>query len=393
MTYPKIKLRKEKGKSIQFKHPWIFSGAIDPSSDQTEEGELVTVEDSLGRFLATGYTQIGSIAVRILSFDEQEISDDFWLKKIQRAWALRQLSGLTSQSTICRLVFGESDGIPGLILDYYAGVVIYQAHTVFAYLIRQQIVEALQEVLGTALKAVYDKSSETLPKKAELTQENTLLYGELEDELIAEENGLRFKIDFKEGQKTGFFIDQRNNRQILEQYADGKKVLNLFCYTAGFSMYALRGGATLVHSVDSSAKAIALAEENAQLNFPNDSRHQSFTEDAFKYLENHAGDYDLIVLDPPAFAKHKKVLGNALKGYRRLNTIAFEIIKKGGLIFTFSCSQVVSLSDFRKTIFQAAATSGRTVTVLQQLIQPTDHPVSLFHPESEYLKGFILWVE
>ncbi len=391
-NYPIIQLKKGKGRSVQLKHPWIFSGAISPNSDATQEGDLVRVEDSLGNFLAFGYVQIGSIALRLLSFEENNIPNaEFWKEKIAVAYERRCLAGLQEKSELFRLVFGESDGIPGLILDYYNGYIVYQAHTVFAYLIQADIVKALQAVLGDKLKGIYDKSAETLPKKAELNTQNKWIFGNSE-QVIAKENGLQFYIDFQKGQKTGFFVDQRENRALLEQFSNGKRVLNVCCYSGGFSIYALRGGAEKVVSIDASERAIGLTEENVALNFGKTAHHQSHVADAFQFVEENAQNFDVIVLDPPAFAKHKNVLTNALKGYRRLNRLAMERIPKGGIIFTFSCSQVVSRDDFRKVIFQAAVEVGREVTILHQLTQPQDHPVSIFHPESEYLKGLVLQV-
>lgn len=389
--YPTIKLKKGKGRSIQLRHPWIFSGAISPQSDGTQEGDIVRIVDNNDNFLAIGYTQIGSITVRILSFKEEAINASLWQEKIQKAYEKRCTSNLQEKTALYRLVFGESDGIPGLILDYYDGYIVYQAHTVFAYLVRMEIVNALKNVLGDRLKGVYDKSSDSLPKKADIQQENGWLFGK-SDKIIAQENGLRFFIDFEEGQKTGFFVDQRENRALLTSFSKDKKVLNMCCYSGGFSAYALKGNAQIVHSVDASERAIAMAEENIDLNFPNAKNHKTIVADAFHYLENMTAKYDLIILDPPAFAKHKKVVDNALKGYRRLNRLAMEKIESGGIIFTFSCSQVISKEDFRKTIFQASIEAGREVVILNQLNQPQDHPISVFHPESEYLKGLVLQV-
>lgn len=391
INYPTIRLNKGKGRSVQLRHPWLFSGAISPKSDATQEGDIVRVEDAEGTFLALGYTQIGSIAVRLFSFEETVVNTAFWEQRIAEAYERRLLGGLLERTELFRLVFGESDGIPGLILDYYNGYVVYQAHTVFAYLIQKDIVEALQSVLGAELKGIYDKSAETLPRNADIETENKWLLGNAE-QIVAAENGLNFQIDFQLGQKTGFFVDQRENRALLEHYAKGKRVLNICCYSGGFSVYALRGGAKRVVSLDASERAIALAEENVRLNFPNETRHETAVADAFQFEEKHAEEFDVIILDPPAFAKHKKVLNNALKGYRRLNRLAMERVPRGGIIFTFSCSQVVSKDDFRKVVFQAASEAGREVTILHQLSQPQDHPVSIHHPESEYLKGLVLQV-
>lgn len=391
IKYPTIQLKKGKGRSVQLRHPWIFSGAISSKSEATQEGDIVQVKDYEGNFLALGYMQIGSIAIRLFAFEATQIDTIFWEQRIREAYERRTLAGLQKRTELFRLVFGESDGIPGLILDYYNGYIVYQAHTVFAYLIQKDIVKALQNILSKNLKGVYDKSAETLPRNAELHVENKWLLGGAE-KMIAAENNLRFHIDFQQGQKTGFFVDQRENRALLEQYAKGKNVLNICCYSGGFSVYALRGEAAQVVSVDASERAISLTKENVALNFPKEKRHQAVVADAFQFVAQYADKFDVIILDPPAFAKHKKVLDNALKGYRRLNRLAMERIPKNGIIFTFSCSQVVSRADFRKVIFQAAAEAGREVSILQQLSQPQDHPVSIYHPESEYLKGFVLQV-
>lgn len=391
-TLPIIRLNKNKGRSILLKHPWIFSGAISEKSDATQEGDIVEVQDADGNFLAIGYTQRGSIAVRILSFEKTNIDAHFWEQRVQAAHNRRLLGGLQKTSEIYRLVFGESDGFAGLILDYYNGYIVYQAHTVFMYLIKEHLVEALKKVLGDALKGVYCKSQKTLPPDYATHEKDRWLYGNC-DKIIAKEYNLRFNIDFAKGQKTGFFIDQRENRALLQKYAQNKKVLNMCCYSGAFSAYALRGNAEFVHSVDASERAITLTEENIALNFPETTSHKSFVADAFQYLQEKGKLYDLIILDPPAFAKHKKVINNATKGYRRLNRIAMEKIQKGGIIFTFSCSQVIDRDLFQKTLFQAAIEANRKVTILGQLTQPLDHPISLYHPESSYLKGLILQVE
>ena len=346
------------------------------------------------RYLGIGHFQIGSIAVRILSFQQQEIDQAFWENRIRIAYELRKTLRLTASehNNTYRLVHGEGDNLPGLVIDMYAHTAVMQAHSVGMHLARHQIAEALKQILGDTLQNIYYKSEATLPYKANLgSEDGYLLGGDVED--IALENGLRFCVDWQKGQKTGFFVDQRENRSLLEHYAKDRAVLNMFCYTGGFSFYAMRGGAKVVHSVDSSAKAIALTNKNVSLNFPGDPRHQAFAEDAFKYLEHMGSNYDLIILDPPAFAKHKDVLRNALQGYRKLNAIAFEKIKPGGILFTFSCSQVVSKEHFRLAVFSAAAQSGRSVRILHQLTQPADHPVNIYHPEGEYLKGLVLYVE
>lgn len=395
MEQKTIKLKKGKAESLKRFHPWIFSGAIASVPDGTEEGELVRVADNAGHFLAIGHYQIGSIAVRVLSFDEREIGGGFWEERIAEAYRLRCAAGLArgaEDNNVFRLVHGEGDRLPGLIVDVYGDTAVMQAHSVGMHANREQIAEAIVRATDGYVANVYYKSETTLPFKAHLGQENGFLRGNAAGN-IATENGLKFHIDWLKGQKTGFFIDQRENRNLLEHYASGRNVLNMFCYTGGFSVYALRGGARSVHSVDSSAKAIDLTNANVELNFPDDTRHKAFAEDAFRYIERAGSDYDLIVLDPPAFAKHKDALRNALKGYTRLNAIAFEKIRKGGIVFTFSCSQAVSKEQFRLAVFTAATQSGRHVRILHQLHQPADHPINIYHPEGEYLKGLVLEVE
>ena len=395
MKHCKVFLKPKKEESLLRFHPWVFSGAIQSFEGQPEEGDLVEVYGANNRYLGIGHFQIGSIAVRILSFQQQEIDQAFWENRIRIAYELRKTLRLTASehnNNTYRLVHGEGDNLPGLVIDMYAHTAVMQAHSVGMHLARHQIAEALKQILGDTLQNIYYKSEATLPYKANLgSEDGYLLGGDVED--IALENGLRFCVDWQKGQKTGFFVDQRENRSLLEHYAKDRAVLNMFCYTGGFSFYAMRGGAKVVHSVDSSAKAIALTNKNVSLNFPGDPRHQAFAEDAFKYLEHMGSNYDLIILDPPAFAKHKDVLRNALQGYRKLNAIAFEKIKPGGILFTFSCSQVVSKEHFRLAVFSAAAQSGRSVRILHQLTQPADHPVNIYHPEGEYLKGLVLYVE
>ncbi|MDR2469892.1 MAG: class I SAM-dependent rRNA methyltransferase [Tannerella sp.] len=391
----KIILKSGREESLLRYHPWVFSGAIARVEGRPEEGSMVDVLSADGTFRGVGHYQIGNIAVRILSFSPVEIDEAFWEGRLQEAFALRRALGLAGRpdNNTCRLVHGEGDRLPGLVVDLYGTTAVMQAHSVGMHHARAPLANALKNVLGDALQHVYYKSEGTLPFKAALGQANESLYGCPEADAVALEKGLRFRVDWLKGQKTGFFIDQRDNRLLLERYAAGRSVLNMFCYTGGFSVYALRGGATLVHSVDSSARAVALAEENVALNFPDDTRHRAFAEDAFDCLA-HADDlYDLIILDPPAFAKHRNVLRNALLGYRKLNALAFEKIRPGGLLFTFSCSQVVSRTDFRLAVFSAAAQSGRHVRILHQLTQPADHPVAIYHPEGEYLKGLMLSVE
>ena len=396
MKKSKIYLKPKKEESLLRFHPWIFSGAIATIKGNPAEGDPVEVYGSNNQLLGVGHYQIGSIMVRILSFTSVEIDVSFWAESIRRALELRRAAGLTTtpKNETYRLVHGEGDCLPGLIIDVYAHTAVVQAHTAGMHHARRDIAKALREVYGNEIHRIYYKSEGTLPYKADLGSENEYLFGDdCKAPSVAVENGLKFNIDWLKGQKTGFFIDQRDNRVLLQQYAKDRAVLNMFCYTGGFSVYALRGAASLVHSVDSSAKAIALTNENVSLNFPENAHHQAFTEDAFTFLENMDEKYDLIILDPPAFAKHKNVLRNALQGYRKLNAIALKKIRPGGIIFTFSCSQIVSKNDFRLTVFSAAAQTGRAVRILHQLAQPADHPVNIYHPEGEYLKGLVLHVE
>ena len=391
----KIFLKRGKDESLRRFHPWIFSGAIHHFEGKPAEGDLVRVFTAEGEFIAVGHWQIGSIAVRVLSFDDEPIDDAFWQHRLQVALDARRSMGVADnpQNDTFRLVHGEGDNLPGLVIDVYGPTAVLQAHSVGMHLVRQQIADALKAVMGPRLQNIFYKSETTLPFKADLGQENGFLLGGDGDD-IATENGLKFHIDWLRGQKTGFFVDQRDNRSLLEHYSRGRDVLNMFCYTGGFSVYAMRGGARLVHSVDSSAKAVELVNANVELNFPGDTRHQAFAEDAFRYLQQmEEGAYDLIILDPPAFAKHKDALHNALKGYTRLNLRAFENIRPGGILFTFSCSQAVNKDQFRMAVFTAAAQSGRRVRILHQLHQPADHPINIYHPEGEYLKGLVLYVE
>ena len=394
--YKSIYLKKGKEESLKRFHPWVFSGAISHFAEKgdIDEGELVRVLTNGGDFIAVGHYQIGSIAVRVLSFRDVEINADFWKTRLTSALNARLAIGIANKADndTYRLVHGEGDNLPGLIVDCYGKTAVMQAHSVGMHLARHEICKALVEVMGSRIENVYYKSDTTLPFKAELGQENEFIYGGSENN-TGMENGLLFHVDWLKGQKTGFFIDQRDNRSLLEKYAMGKSVLNMFCYTGGFSVYAMRGNAKLVHSVDSSAKAIELTNQNVELNFPNDNRHEAFCEDAFKFLNANENKYDLIVLDPPAFAKHRAALHNALKGYTRLNAKVFECIKPGGLLFTFSCSQVVTKDQFRNAVFTAAAQAGRKVRIMHQLHQPADHPINIFHPEGEYLKGLVLYVE
>lgn len=392
--YKQIYLKKGKEESLLRFHPWVFSGAISHSDNGIEEGDIVRVITSDGRFIAVGHYQIGSIAVRVLSFRDVTIDSDFWQSRLQSAIDMRVKLGIADSPTnnTYRLVHGEGDNLPGLVIDVYSKTAVMQAHSVGMHVCRVDVAEALVKVMGNRIENVYYKSETTLPFKAELGQENGFLYGGSEEN-TAVENGLKFYVDWLKGQKTGFFVDQRENRSLLETYSKDKRVLNMFCYTGGFSFYAMRGGAKQVHSVDSSAKAIELTRKNVELNFPGDKRHEAFCEDAFKYLDKAGGDYDLIILDPPAFAKHRAALRNALKGYTRLNVKAFEKMKPGGILFTFSCSQVVTKDNFRNAVFTAAAMAGRKVRILHQLHQPADHPINIYHPEGEYLKGLVLYVE
>ena len=394
MRYKKVYMKPGKEESLRRFHPWIFSGAIHHIEGEPEEGEVVSVYTSQREFVAVGHFQVGSIAVRVLSFQDELIDHAFWVRKLRSAYALRRSIGIAGRpdNNTFRLVHGEGDNLPGLVIDLYAGTAVMQAHSVGMHVSRMDIADALLEVAGDVAQNIYYKSETTLPYKAELDAENGFIRGGSADN-VAMEYGLKFHVDWLKGQKTGFFVDQRENRALLERYARDRSVLNMFCYTGGFSFYAMRGGARLVHSVDSSAKAIDLTNENVQLNFPGDLRHQAFAEDAFKYLDRMGDQYDLIILDPPAFAKHKDALRNALQGYRKLNAKAFEKIRPGGILFTFSCSQVVTKENFRTAVFTAAALSGRSVRILHQLTQPADHPVNIYHPEGEYLKGLVLYVE
>ena len=376
------------------RHPWIFSGAIASLPSGLQEGELVTVTDSKGTVLGTGHYQIGSIAVRMLEFDNDSLPDDFFSRRLRSAYNLRRDLGLMRPDNDCyRLVHGEGDFLPGLVIDIYGDTAVMQAHSPGMHFARGEVAEALTLIPDARIRNVYYKSDTTLPFKADLGPENGYLIGQY-DGNIATENGLQFNIDWLKGQKTGFFVDQRENRSLLEKFARGRRVLNMFCYTGGFSVYAMRGGAVSVNSVDSSAKAVALTDANIALNFPDDPRHRSYTEDAFKFLNDMEKDkYDLIILDPPAFAKHRGAIKNGLIGYRRLNTRAFEKIKPGGILFTFSCSQAITREMFRLAVFSASVKAGRRVRILHQLSQPADHPVDIAHPEGEYLKGLVLEVE
>ena len=397
---PQVFLRRGKEESLLRRHPWIFSGAIDYIRAEEEaeiaEGALVDVYTRSGEFIARGHYQIGSIAVRVLSFEQEPIDDAWWRRKIAVAYDVRRTLSLTDdeRTTCYRLVHGEGDGLPGLVVDVYGTTAVVQCHSVGMYRARQQVAAALREVYGDRLTAIYDKSSQTVPYNARLNAVDGYLWGSSDHETQAvAENGIRFLVNWEKGQKTGFFLDQRENRELVRRYAAGRTVLNTFCYTGGFSVYALAGGAREVCSVDSSERAVELAAENVRLNFGDDAPHTAVAADAVEYLKHTDDRYDLIILDPPAFAKHHKVLGNAMQGYKRLNARALSQIKSGGILFTFSCSQAVSKELFRTTVFSAAAIAGRKVRILHQLTQPADHPINIYHPEGEYLKGLVLYVE
>jgi len=393
-NYQSVYLKKGKDESLRRRHPWVFSGALSHADDGVSEGDIVKVVSYDGEVMGVGHFQLGSIAVRMLAFENIEIDDSFWNQRLALALSVRKNIGLTenTQGNTFRLVHGEGDQLPGLVIDCYGETAVIQAHSVGMHESRMSISNSLMQLDGLNIKNVYYKSETTLPYKAGVETENGFLVGDNAGD-IAIENGLRFHIDWLRGQKTGFFIDQRDNRQLLESYAKGKNVLNMFCYTGGFSVYALRGGANLVHSVDSSEKAISLTRQNVELNFPADNRHQAFCEDAFRFLDKASEKYDLIVLDPPAFAKHRHALHNALKGYTRLNAKGIEMVKPGGIVFTFSCSQAVSKEQFQAAVFTAALRARRNVRILHQMHQPADHPINIYHPEGEYLKGLVLYVE
>lgn len=399
--YRNLFLKRGKADSLGRRHPWVFSGAVHHIEGDALEGDKLRVLDDEGRFVAVGHWQIGSIALRVLSFEDEVIDAGFYAGRLAVALDVRKKIGVVrtgandnreNRNDMYRLVHGEGDFLPGLIIDMYGSTAVMQAHSVGMHEDRMLVAEALKRVMGDELKAIYYKSETTLPYKAELGQENGFIHGST-DNNVAVENGLEFHIDWLKGQKTGFFVDQRDNRALLESYAKGRKVLNMFCYTGGFSVYAMRGGAELVHSVDSSAKAVDLVRANIELNFPGDSRHEAFAEDAFRFIEEMDGKYDLVILDPPAFAKHRDALKQALRGYTRLNARAMEKMPKGSILFTFSCSQAVNKDQFRTAIFTAAAQARRNVRILHQLHQPADHPINIYHPEGEYLKGLVLYVE
>ena len=392
--YKSIYLKRGKEESLLRFHPWVFSGAIHHADAGIQEGETVRVIASTGDFIAVGHYQVGSIAVRVLSFSDITIDQSFWRERLAAAITMRCHIGIADnpENNTYRLVHGEGDWLPGLVIDCYGSTAVMQAHSVGMHLNRMDICQALTDVMGGRIQQVYYKSETTLPYKAHLEEEDSFIFGHTDDD-IAVENGLKFHVDWLRGQKTGFFVDQRENRSLLEHYSKDKSVLNMFCYTGGFSVYAMRGGAKCVHSVDSSAKAIEITNNNIGLNFPGDPRHEAYCEDAFRFLEEKKDKYDIVVLDPPAFAKHRAALHNALKGYIRLNAKGIRLVKEGGLLFTFSCSQAVSKDQFRSAVFTAAAQSGRKVRIIHQLHQPADHPINIYHPEAEYLKGLVLYVE
>ncbi len=394
MDYPLITLKRGKEASLQRFHPWVFSGAIASDCTHIDEGDIVAVQTSEHDLIGYGHYQIGSIAVRMLTFDDTPVDEHFYALRLTEAYRMRQALGLQrDDNNTFRLVHGEGDFLPGLVVDIYGHTAVVQAHSPGMHFARDIIAQALTNLPDGIVRNVYYKSETTLPYKAHLDPVNDYIIGKYDTD-IATENGLRFRVDWLRGQKTGFFVDQRDNRTLLEHYAPGRRVLNMFCYTGGFSVYALRGNARLVHSVDSSEKAVTLTNDNVELNFPDTDRHQAFAEDAFKFLEQiQPEDYDLIILDPPAFAKHKTALRNALVGYRKLNARAFEKIAHGGILFTFSCSQAVDKEQFRLAVFSAAAQARRRVRILHQLTQPADHPINIYHPEGEYLKGLVLYVE
>jgi 23S rRNA (cytosine1962-C5)-methyltransferase len=394
MSIIKITLKPGKEQSMLRFHPWIFSGAIKTMDSQPQEGDLVEVYSNKNEFLAKGHYQIGSIAVRVVTFTNETVDYEFWKRKVLKAFQLREKLGLAKSpiTDVYRLIHGEGDNMPGLIVDIYGKVAVMQSHSVGMFKIKDTIAKAIIEIYGGAITAVYDKSEGTLPFKANLNPKNGYLIGSEGTSATVTEYGNKFIVDWQEGQKTGFFVDQRENRKLVENYSQNKAVLNVFGYTGGFSVYALKGGASLVHSVDSSERATELTSQNVLLNFSN-ANHEAFAVDAFEYLNTIDGKYDLIILDPPAFAKHQNVLQNALQGYKKLNAKAIARIKPGGILFTFSCSQVVSKLHFREAVFSAAAIAKRQVRILHQLSQPTDHPINIYHPEGEYLKGLVVYVE
>jgi 23S rRNA (cytosine1962-C5)-methyltransferase len=393
MSFPKVILLPRKERSLRLFHPWIFSGAVAKTEGSPGEGDTVEVISADGQYLATGHFHEGSIKVRVFSFEPTSADEAFYETKLRQAHDLRVRLGVANarNTTAYRLVHGEGDGLPGLIIDYYDGVAVIQTHTPGMHKEKTKILAGLKSIYGSRLEAVYDKSADTMGKKWNPTGGNVFLFGDSAGKTILE-NDIRFRVSWVEGQKTGFFLDQRENRELIQRYAAGRQVLNTFSYSGGFSMYALRGGARRVHSVDSSKKAIEMADENAVLNGFED-RHAAFAMDTFDFLKSTKEDYDMIILDPPAFAKHLSAVDNASAGYRNLNTEGIKRVAKGGLLVTFSCSQVIDRTLFRKLVFQAAAQTRREVRLIHQLSQGPDHPVNLYHPEGEYLKGLVLVVD
>lgn len=390
----KIVLKSGKDQSIMRFHPWIFSGAIKKTYGNLHEGDVVDIYDNKDNYLGCGHYQIGSIAVRMLSFEPTEINEEFYHSRLEMAYKVREILLTNMGNTnVYRLIHGEGDNLPGLIIDIYDDTAVMQMHSIGMFLARDIIGESLKKLFGDKINHIYCKSGATLPKVAlENETKNYFIYGNKESGIV-KEYGIEYQINWLEGQKTGFFIDQRENRKLVGQYSKGRAVANVFGYTGGFSLFAIKNGAQKVHTIDSSAKAIDLTNENVTLNFGNEHQHEGIAADAFDFFANAKETYDLIILDPPAFAKHQNVLNNALQGYKRINQRALENIGKNGILFTFSCSQAVSPQNFRKSVFAAAANAKRKVRILHQLTQPADHPVSIFHPEGEYLKGLVLHVE
>jgi len=394
MEFIKIELKPGKEQSLQRFHPWIFSGAIRKINGSPVEGDVVEVEDSRGNFIALGHYQPSSISVRVISFDKVDIDNNFWKDKINLAIQFRKTLGLFGSETTntYRLIHGEGDNMPGLIVDIYGSTAVMQCHSVGMYHIRQTLAEIIVSEYKGIIKSVYDKSSGTLPFKSGINpKDGYLIGGEESDTLL--EHGNKFEVSWVEGQKTGFFIDQRENRQLLQNYSKGKTVLNTFGYTGGFSVYAMKGGATKTITVDSSQKAIDLTRRNVELNFGETPKHEAVCLDVFEFIRSTTEKFDIIILDPPAFAKHNEALRNALQAYKRLNAAAIDKLNPGGLLFTFSCSQVVNKENFRNAVFSGCAMTGRKVRILHQLTQPADHPINIYHPEGEYLKGLVLQVE
>lgn len=396
MNTAKIILKSGKEHSLERFHPWIFSGAIKNIIGNPAEGDVVTVLDNKQSFLALGHWQsIGSISVRVFGFEEVEPDKEFWKNKFEKAINLRKVCDLINNphTDVFRLIHGEGDGFPGFICDYYNGTVVFQSHSYGMYLLEGMFAEILKELLGDKLTAVYDKSEKTLPKFPNISVHDKFILGSGNEQIVSE-NDLKYAVNVVEGQKTGFFIDQRENRKLLGSYSKGKKVLNMFCYTGGFSIAALAGGATSVTSVDASQTAIELVNKNVELNFPGCTSHKSVAADSFEFLDKmEPSAFDLVILDPPAFAKHANVTNQAIKGYQRINRAAMERMASGSILFTFSCSQTIKKEVFRLAVMDAAIQAGKKIKILHQLTQPVDHPISIFHPEGEYLKGLVIYIE